>query len=116
MSEHSIDILPAQGDALELANKGRTLMYIAADGQLAGLMSAADALKPTSREAVTRLLQMGVDVVMITGDNQSTADAIAKEAGISSVLADVLPQDKAAEIIKAAAKRQTRGHGGRRHQ
>ena len=100
MSENGIDTSAAQSDAQELSGKGRTLMYIAADGQLAGLMAAADALKPTSREAVSRLKHMGVDVVMITGDNQSTADAIAKEAGISSVLADVLPQDKAAQIQK----------------
>lgn len=100
MSENGIDTQPAQNDAKKLSYKGRTLMYIAADGQLAGLMAAADALKPTSREAVSRLMRMGVDVVMITGDNQSTADAIAKDAGISQVLAEVLPQNKAAQIQK----------------
>ncbi len=100
MSENGIDTGSAQNDAQTLSAKGRTLMYIAADGQLAGLMAAADALKPTSREAVSRLMRMEVDVVMITGDNKNTADAIAKEAGIRSVLAEVLPQDKAEEILK----------------
>ncbi len=100
MQENGVDVSTAAKDAQELSKKGRTLMYVAADGQLAGLMAAADALKPTSRDAVARLQQMGVEVVMITGDNRDTANAIAEEAGITRVLADVLPQDKAAEVVK----------------
>jgi Cu+-exporting ATPase len=90
----------AAADAQALSQNGRTLMYVAADGQLAGLMAAADALKPTSKEAVSRLKAMGIEVVMITGDNLSTANAIAEEAGITQVLAEVLPQDKAEQVIK----------------
>lgn len=82
-------------------------MYIAVDGQLLGLMAAADALKPTSKEAVSVLYNMGIDVIMITGDNKNTADAIAKEAGILTVLSDVLPQDKSDKIqkLKSEGKR-----------
>ncbi len=100
MQENGVDVSTAARDAEALSKKGRTLMYVAADGQLAGLMAAADALKSTSREAVARLRHMGIEVVMITGDNRDTANAIAEEAGITQVLADVLPQDKAAEVVK----------------
>lgn len=100
MEENGIDITPAQGDARALSGSGRTLMYIAADGRLEALMAAADTLKPTSRAAVDKLVSMGVDVYMITGDNRSTALAIAGEAGIRNVLADVLPGGKAGEVKK----------------
>jgi Cu+-exporting ATPase len=100
MQENGIDVSTATADAQALSQNGRTLMYVAADGQLAGLMAAADALKPTSKEAVSRLKAMGIEVVMITGDNLSTANAIAEEAGITQVLAEVLPQDKAEQVIK----------------
>ena len=100
MEENGVDVSVAAADARALSEKGRTLMYVAADGKLAGLMAAADALKPTSREAVSRLKTMGIDVVMITGDNLSTANVIAQEAGITQVLAEVLPQDKAEQVIR----------------
>ena len=100
MQENGVDVSTAANDAEALSKKGRTLMYVALDGQLAALCAAADALKSTSREAVARLRHMGIEVVMITGDNRATANAIAEEAGISRVLADVLPQDKAAEVVK----------------
>ena len=98
MQENNINTDIAKQDALDLAGRGRTLMYIAIDGQLAALMAAADTVKPTSKEAVAKLKSMGVEVVMITGDNQSTAAAIAAEVGIDRVLSDVLPQDKAGEV------------------
>ncbi len=100
MQENDVDVSLASADGDALSKKGRTLMYVAADGKLAGLMAAADALKATSREAVARLLHMGIEVVMITGDNRDTANAIAAEAGITQVLADVLPQDKAAQVAR----------------
>jgi Cu+-exporting ATPase len=95
-----VDTANAAGKAAELAAQGRTLMYVAVDGALAALMTAADTIKPTSRAAVARLKAMGIQVAMITGDNRSTAAAIAKEAGIDRVLSDVLPQDKAGEVQK----------------
>ncbi len=98
MHENGIDLSTSAGDAGLSAKKGRTLMYIAIDGKLAGLMTAADTLKPTSAEAIKKLISMGIDVVMLTGDNYNTAMAIAKEAGIEQVISEVLPKDKADEI------------------
>ncbi|MGI5848549.1 MAG: heavy metal translocating P-type ATPase [Christensenellales bacterium] len=106
MHENGIDTTDAEADAKVLAKAGRTLMYVAVDGVLAALMAAADTLKPTSKDAVARMKSLGVVVYMITGDNKSTADAIAKEALIGNVLADVLPADKAGEVRKL----QQRGH------
>jgi Cu+-exporting ATPase len=75
-------------------------MLVSIDGAAAGLIAVADTIKDTSREAVTRLKEMGLDVIMMTGDNRRTAEAIAKEAGIASVIAEVLPEQKAAEISR----------------
>ena len=100
MKENNVDITLAEKDALTLSLSGRTLMYVAIGDKLTALMAAADTVRPTSREAVTRLKDLGISVVMITGDNQNTAAVIAKEVGIDRVLADVLPQDKASEVKK----------------
>ena len=83
-----------------LAKEGKTPMYISIDGVLAGIIAVADVIKPSSPVAVKCLKKMGIEVAMITGDNQQTAIAIAKEAGIDKVLAEVLPHEKSAEIIK----------------
>jgi Cu+-exporting ATPase len=77
---------------------GKTVILVAAGNQLSGVISIADMLKETSTEAVRHLKSMGIQVVMITGDNKRTADAIARQIGIERVLAQVLPQDKAAEV------------------
>ncbi|MBO1511344.1 heavy metal translocating P-type ATPase [Metabacillus bambusae] len=84
----------------ELEEKGKTAMLIAINNQYTGLVAVADTIKNTSREAVKRLQKMGLEVVMITGDNKRTAEAIAKEAGINSVVAEVLPEGKAEEVKK----------------
>jgi Cu2+-exporting ATPase len=91
-----LDGLEARAEGL--AERGRTPMYAAVDGQIAGLVAVADAPKPTARAAVAALRELGVEVVMITGDNRRTAEAIARELGIERVFADVLPQDKAAHV------------------
>lgn len=83
-----------------LADDGKTPMFLSADGKFMGIIAVADTVKPTSREAINRLHQMGITVAMITGDNKKTADAIAKQVGIDMVLSEVLPRDKAAEIVK----------------
>lgn len=83
-----------------LEEQGRTAMLVAVDGQWAGVVAVADTIKDTSREAIQRLHTMGIDVIMITGDNERTARAVAEQAGINKVLAEVLPEGKAAEVKK----------------
>ncbi|MFE6077667.1 heavy metal translocating P-type ATPase [Paenibacillus sp. NPDC057886] len=83
-----------------LEEQGRTAMLVAVDGQWAGVVAVADTIKETSREAIQRLHAMGIDVIMITGDNERTARAVAEQAGINKVLAEVLPEGKAAEVKK----------------
>lgn len=84
----------------ELEELGRTAMLIAVDGRWAGIVAVADTIKDTSREAIQRLQAMNIDVIMITGDNERTARAVADQAGIQHVLAEVLPEGKAAEVKK----------------
>ena len=88
----------------ELAAVGRTPMFVAVDGCLAGFVAVADTVKEESREAVERLHALGLEVAMITGDNRRTAEAIARELGIDRVLAEVLPGDKAAEVRRLQAE------------
>lgn len=87
-------------DAERLAGEGKTPMFVAFGGTLLGIVAVADTIKPDSREAVTAIRDMGIDVIMMTGDNAKTAAAIAKAAGIEQVLSEVLPEDKAREIEK----------------
>lgn len=88
----------ASMEALE--RQGKSAMLIAVDGAFAGILAVADTVKDTSKEAVARLRRMGLDVVMLTGDNTQTAQAIAAEVGIERVVAEVLPEGKAEEIRK----------------
>lgn len=86
--------------AHELFDQGKTLFFVSVDGIVTGLIAVADELKDEAGEAVARLKSMGLEVVMITGDNSRTAEAIAKKVGIDRYLAEVLPEDKVGEIIK----------------
>lgn len=79
-------------------------MFVAIDGRLAGIIAVADVIKPSSGKAVEALHRMGIEIVMITGDNRRTAGAIARQVGIDRVLAEVLPQDKAEEVKKLQAE------------
>jgi len=98
MVNYKINIDNYASDSDKLAFEGKTPMYMAINGQLEGIIAVADVIKPTSKSAISQLQNMGIQVVMITGDNKRTAEAIAREAGINKVLAEVLPQDKAESI------------------
>lgn len=86
--------------AERLSREGKTPLYVVVNRRIVGLIAVADTLKPQAAEAVRRLQHMGLETVMLTGDNQYTAHAIARQAGIARVLAEVLPEDKAAEIVR----------------
>ncbi|HBT17330.1 MAG TPA: heavy metal translocating P-type ATPase, partial [Firmicutes bacterium] len=103
MGERGIEII-LQADADRLAEEGKTPMFMAIDQKLAGIIAVADVMKPSSKRAVEKIHAMGIEVVMITGDNRRTAEAIATQVGIDRVLAEVLPQDKASEIKKLQAE------------
>jgi Cu+-exporting ATPase len=103
LSELSISSTELEAEALRLARTGATPMYVAIDNRLAGLIAVADTLKPESAEAVAQMKALGLDVWMLTGDNRATAEAIAKEAGIEHILADVLPDQKASKVRELQA-------------
>lgn len=104
MTQQGIDISELASDARRLAEQGQTPMYIAVDGLAAGFAAVADPLRGNSPNAVSQLHAMGLSTVMMTGDHQRTAQAIADQAGIDRVLSEVLPQDKAAEISRLQAE------------
>ena len=103
MRERGVEFAPLMARAEALEADGKTVMFVAADGQPAGLIAVADTLKEFSAQAIKRLHKMGIEVAMITGDNRRTAEAIARQVGIDRVLAEVLPQDKAEEVKKLQA-------------
>jgi len=104
MGEKGIDIAASLDEALRLEGEGKTVIFAAVDGRLAALIAVADTVKDSSREAVAALAAMGLEVWMITGDNRRTAEAIARQVGISHVMAEVLPADKAAQVERLRAK------------
>ena len=98
MKEKKIDSSAFQGQLLELSKEGKTAMFVAIDGQLAGILAVADEMKSSSLKAVQELQSMGLEVIMLTGDREETAKAIAQKAGIQKVIAGVLPDGKAIAI------------------
>ena len=104
MNDRDIDLkdLPQQAEAL--SGEGKTTMWIAVDGYIAGIIAVADTLKENSKTAVAALHNLGLEVIMLTGDNKRTADAIANQIGIDRTLAEVLPEGKASEIKKLQAE------------
>jgi Cu+-exporting ATPase len=102
--EHNLVLGQQEVRANELWYEGKTVMFIGIDGQAAGLIALADTIKPDAVNVVKQLHKMGIEVAMVTGDNQRTAEAIAKQAGIERVFADVLPEHKADEVKKLQAE------------
>jgi Cu+-exporting ATPase len=100
IDERGIILNELQSVSEHLAAEGKTPVYVALNGAAAGIAAVADPLKKSSREAIEKLQAMGIETVMITGDNRKTAAAIARQVGIDRVLPEVLPQDKAAEVKK----------------
>ena len=98
MKENNIDSSAFQEQLLELSQKGKTAMFVAIDGQLVGILAVADEMKSSSLKAVQELQSMGLEVIMLTGDREETAKAIAQKAGIKKVIAGVLPDGKATAI------------------
>lgn len=104
MKKEGVSLGDLEAAAIDLSTQGKTPMYMAIDGVAAGLLAVADTLKENSVQAINILQKLGVEVIMITGDNQRTAEAIARQVGIDRVLAEVLPGDKAAEVKKLQAE------------
>lgn len=100
MVDRKVDIAEMEKKAEKLADEGKTPMYIALDNRASGIIAVADVIKKSSGAAINKLREMGIEIVMITGDNENTAHAIARQAGVGRVLAEVLPEDKANEVKK----------------
>jgi Cu2+-exporting ATPase len=104
MEAERVDLNGLEAEAARLQGAGRTVVHVAEGGRLIGLISIADAARPTSKATIAKLQERGVKVAMITGDNHATAERVGKELGIDIVLADVLPGDKAAKIKELQAQ------------
>lgn len=98
MKDSDIDFSAVQNDLHRLEDEAKTAMLVAIDGTVAGIIAVADTLKEDSVKAIAELREMGLETIMLTGDNKRTAEAIAKKVGISRVLSEILPQDKVSEI------------------
>ncbi|NMH73409.1 copper-translocating P-type ATPase [Bacillus sp. RO2] len=100
MNKHHVAVEHAEEMVRELETNGKTAMLIAVNGEYKGIIAVADTIKDTSKQAVKRMKDMGLEVVMMTGDNERTAKAIAQHAGIDQVIAEVLPEQKAEEVAQ----------------
>ncbi|MFC1939588.1 heavy metal translocating P-type ATPase [Chloroflexota bacterium] len=100
VKDRGLSLNGLEKEAEHLWEEGKTVMFLSADSRLLGVIAVADTLKPGAEEALAEMHRMGIETVMLTGDNRRTAEAIAREAGIDRVLADVLPEDKAQEVKK----------------
>jgi Cu+-exporting ATPase len=97
-NDENIDIDALEDNANVLSEQGKTPMFLSIDGQISGIVAVADTVKSNSKDAVKALHKMGIEVVMLTGDNKNTAEAIAREVGIDRVVAEVMPEDKSNKI------------------
>jgi P-type E1-E2 ATPase len=99
LTEHGVTLSEAVTDRMSaLQAQGRTVMLVAVDGQVAGLIAVADRIRPSARETIAELQTLGIQVAILTGDNRRTAEAVGKELGVAQVFAEVLPADKAGYV------------------
>nr|MDQ3024683.1 copper-translocating P-type ATPase [bacterium] len=107
MTDQSVDAAALEEQAAALASGGKTPMFVAIDGQAAGLIAVADTIKATAKAAIRAFRELGIEAVMITGDNKRTAEAVARELGVERLFAEVLPADKARHVqeLQAEGKR-----------
>ena len=104
MADNGVSLGEGEARSEELSRTGKTVVFLALDGSVTGLIGISDPIKPDSKEAVQRLKKLGLKVIMLTGDNRVTAEAVAKETGIDEFIAEVLPDGKSDEISKLQAK------------
>lgn len=100
MKDRGISIDPLKKEMDKLLEEGKTIMFLAIDKKTAGLATAADTIRPTAKKAIDRMKELGLEVVMITGDHKKTAEAIGKQLGIKRIFAEVLPEEKAKYVKK----------------
>ncbi len=112
MNERKIALNGAEATVEKLAGEGKTPMFAAIDGKYAGIVAVADTIKPESKDAIRALQNLGLEVVMMTGDNKRTAEAVAAQVGITRVLAEVLPEGKSGEIKRLQAEKKIVGMVG----
>jgi Cu+-exporting ATPase len=106
LEAEGVDLSPIAADLERLANEGKTLVLVAVDGRAAGVLAVADPLRRSSPGAIARFRQLGLDVVMVTGDHERTAAAVARAAGVNGVVAGVLPEGKVEEVRRLQASGQ----------
>ncbi len=100
MEDREVSVKALESEVETLQTAGKTVMFLAVDGRLSGVIALADTLKPGAKDIIRELQKMGIEVALVTGDNRNTAEAIARESGIHRVMAEVLPENKAAEVKK----------------
>lgn len=104
MAHVGADVSPMEETAAKLAGDGKTAMFVAVDGKLAGIVAVADTIRQSAKSAILALHEMNIESVMLTGDNKRTAEAVARQVGIDTVIADVLPENKVEEIKRLQSK------------
>ena len=104
MRSRDVDLHDIESTMEKMENEGKTAMLIAVDGKLAGVVAVADTVKETSKEAIRRMQELGLDVIMLTGDNQHTAEAIGRRVGLTHIIAEVLPDQKSDKIQQLQAE------------
>ncbi|HUN03793.1 MAG TPA: HAD-IC family P-type ATPase, partial [Niabella sp.] len=100
MKDRNVDLRPLQDDIDKLLSKGNTIMILAVDGKIAGVAGAQDPIKENSKQAIEKMQELGLEIAMITGDNQKTAETIGTQLNIKRIFAEVLPEDKAKYVKK----------------